>query len=111
MFDDADIEAAAEAIAIAGYFNAGQDCTAATPRARRRRAPTTTSPPRSASRRRGGRPAIDDEEVLFGPLNNADQLSRVEGFMDRLPAHAGITNGGKRIGDRGYFFEPTVVDA
>jgi betaine-aldehyde dehydrogenase len=111
VFDDADIEAAAEAIAIAGYFNAGQDCTAAC----RVLASTGAYDDFTAALSEQARDAVvaapgdQDEEVLFGPLNNANQLSRVEGFMERLPAHARVTNGGKRIGDRGYFFEPTVV--
>ena len=50
-----------------------------------------------------------DEDALYGPLNNANQLERVQGFIDRLPGHAEITNGGARVGDRGYFFAPTVV--
>ena len=51
----------------------------------------------------------DDEDVLYGPLNNAGQLSRVAGFIDRLPDHATVTAGGGRQGERGYFYEPTVV--
>jgi betaine-aldehyde dehydrogenase len=111
VFDDADIEAAAEAIAIAGYFNAGQDCTAAC----RVLASTGAYDDFTAALSEQARDAVvaapgdQDEEVLFGPLNNANQLSRVEGFIQRLPDHARVTNGGKRIGDRGYFFEPTVV--
>jgi betaine-aldehyde dehydrogenase len=111
VFDDADIEAAAEAIAIAGYFNAGQDCTAAC----RVLASTGAYDDFTAALTEQARDAVvaapgdRDEEVLFGPLNNANQLNRVEGFMERLPGHARVTNGGKRVGDRGYFFEPTVV--
>jgi betaine-aldehyde dehydrogenase len=45
----------------------------------------------------------------FGPLNNANQLARVTGFLSRLPAHARVTTGGNRKGDIGFFFEPTVV--
>jgi betaine-aldehyde dehydrogenase len=109
VFDDADLELAAEGIAGAGYFNAGQDCTAATrvlasPRihddlvdalAEQARA-TTTGPP-------------SDEDAAYGPLNNAAQLERVGGFVDRLPDHARVVAGGARIGDVGYFFQPTVV--
>ena len=51
----------------------------------------------------------DDEDVLFGPLNNANQLAHVTGFLDRAPTHARVTTGGHRIGDAGYFVEPTVV--
>jgi betaine-aldehyde dehydrogenase len=110
VFDDADPAKAAEAIAIAGYFNAGQDCTAATrvlagPRihddfvaalAEQAAAQVTAGP--------------DNDEATYGPLNNASQLERVSGFLSRLPDHARIVAGGKQAGDRGYFFEASVVD-
>jgi betaine-aldehyde dehydrogenase len=109
VFDDADLELAAEGIAGAGYFNAGQDCTAAT---------RVLASPRIhdelvealAEQARGthvGPPS--DGEAAYGPLNNAAQLDRVTGFVDRLPDHARVVAGGSRIGDRGYFYEPTVV--
>ena len=109
VFDDADIAAAAEAIAIAGYFNAGQDCTAATrvlaaPRVHEDFVSALTE---QAAQTKTGQP--DDEDVLYGPLNNPGQLERVSGFVDRLPAHAAVTTGGDRAGDRGYFYQPTVV--
>jgi len=52
----------------------------------------------------------DVEDVDFGPLNNATQLARVSGFLERAPRHVKVLTGGHRTGDRGYFFEPTVVD-
>jgi betaine-aldehyde dehydrogenase len=51
----------------------------------------------------------DDAEADFGPLNNAAQLEKVSGFLERVPAHAEVVAGGRREGDRGYFFQPTVV--
>jgi betaine-aldehyde dehydrogenase len=89
VFDDADIAAAAEAIALAGYFNGGQDCTAATrvlagPRVHRDLLDALTE---QARQTRTGMP--DDEDVLYGPLNNAGQLARVGGFVDRLPVAPG----------------------
>ena len=113
VFDDADVEAASEAIATAGYFNAGQDCTAATrvlagPRVHDDFVAALTEQARNT---RTGMP--DDEDVLFGPLNNPDQLSRVSGMVDRLPDHASLEVGGARAsvtgGEGGYFYEPTVV--
>ena len=109
VFDDADIEAAAEGIAMAGYFNAGQDCTAATrvlvgPGIHGDFVAALSDQAKST---KTGMP--DDDDVLFGPLNNANQLARVGGFIDRLPDHALLGSGGARIGDRGYFFAPTVV--
>ena len=54
-----------------------------------------------------GGPDVKDAD--FGPLNNASQLERVSGFIDRLPANAEVRTGGNRIGGQGYFFEPSVV--
>jgi len=109
VFDDADVEAAAEGIAVAGYFNAGQDCTAATrvlagPRVHDDFVSALTEQARGT---RTGAP--DDADVLYGPLNNESQLERVSGFVDRLPDHASLGIGGERVGDRGYFYAPTVV--
>ena len=113
VFDDADIAAAAEAIAVAGYFNAGQDCTAATrvlaaPRVYDDVVAALAEQARTAAKT--GMP--DDEDVLFGPVNNAAQLARVEGFLSRLPDHAQLQAGGSRVGGdlhRGFFHEATVV--
>ncbi|HCU52263.1 MAG TPA: gamma-aminobutyraldehyde dehydrogenase [Micromonosporaceae bacterium] len=99
VFDDADLSSAAEGIAIAGTFNAGQDCTAAT------RVLVTEGIYDSFVEALTQQVAAQE----FGPLNNADQLARVKGFIDRLPTHARITTGGSQQGERGYFFEPTVV--
>jgi betaine-aldehyde dehydrogenase len=109
VFDDADIAAAAEAIAIAGYFNAGQDCTAATrviasPGAYRDLVDALAEQARSL---KTGQPY--DEEVLFGPVNNPNQLAHVSGLVSRAPAHANVVAGGNPVGGAGYFFEPTVI--
>jgi betaine-aldehyde dehydrogenase len=110
IFDDADLALAAENVAIAGYFNAGQDCTAATrvlagPRVHddfvaaleEQARNTKTGPP-------------DDGEVLYGPLNSENQLAQVSGLVERAPDHAKVVTGGQRQGDAGYFYEPTIVD-
>jgi betaine-aldehyde dehydrogenase len=109
VFDDADVAAAAEGIAEAGYFNAGQDCTAATrvlagPGIHEDFVAALTEQARNT---RTGPPS--DEDVLYGPLNNPSQLERVAGMVDRLPDHAELQTGGQRVGDRGYFYAPTVV--
>ncbi|HEX5966876.1 MAG TPA: gamma-aminobutyraldehyde dehydrogenase [Intrasporangium sp.] len=112
VFDDADLEAAVEGIAGAGYFNAGQDCTAAT---------RVLAGPRihddfvaalgeyAASSVKVGMP--DDDEAAFGPVNNPNQVAHVSGFIDRLPDHARVVAGGSRVKGlgEGYFFEPTVL--
>jgi betaine-aldehyde dehydrogenase len=109
VFDDADVEKAAEGIAMAGYFNAGQDCTAATrvlagPRIA---ADFTAALVEQAAATRTGAPVDDD--TAYGPLNNRAQLDRVSGFLDRVPAHAQVLTGGRRVGETGYFYAPTVV--
>ena len=109
VFDDADVAAAAEGIAVAGYFNAGQDCTAAT---------RVIAGPKVyddfvaalAEQAKGTKTGMpDDEDVLFGPVNNANQLARVCGFLDRAPSHAEVAAGGHKVSGDGYFIEPTVV--
>ena len=109
VFDDADVAAAAEAIAVAGYFNAGQDCTAATrvlagPRVYRDFVDALSEQAKGA---KTGMP--DDEDVLFGPVNNPNQLAHVGGLVERAPSHAEVSAGGHRVGGNGFFFEPTVV--
>jgi betaine-aldehyde dehydrogenase len=109
VFDDADVEAAAAGIAVGGYFNAGQDCTAATrvlagPGIHDDFAAALVEQARGT--KVGG---LDVPDADFGPLNNAGQLDRVAGFFDRVPHHAEVATGGRRTGERGFLFEPTVV--
>jgi betaine-aldehyde dehydrogenase len=109
VFDDADLDEAAEAISVAGFFNAGQDCTAATR--------VLASPgihddfvaalTEQAKNTKTGHP--EDEDVLYGPLNNPNQLEHVSGMVERLPGHAQVVTGGGRVGERGFFYSPTVV--
>ena len=112
VFDDADIAAAAEAIAVAGYFNAGQDCTAATRvLATAKVADELTDA--LAEQARGaattfGR-AADDEDAWIPPVNNPNQLERVLGFLADIPKHALVAAGGNRQGDKGFYVEPTVI--
>ncbi|MEV0265376.1 gamma-aminobutyraldehyde dehydrogenase [Streptomyces sp. NPDC050617] len=109
VFEDADVAKAAEEISVAGYFNAGQDCTAATRVLVHESIHDefVTALAKAAADTKTGRP--DDEDVLYGPLNNANQLKQVSGFIERLPAHATIEAGGHRVGEKGYFYAPTVV--
>jgi betaine-aldehyde dehydrogenase len=109
VFGDVDIPKAVEDIVVAGFFNAGQDCTAATRVLVHESIHDefTAALTKAAAATRTGAP--DDEDVLYGPLNNANQLAQVTGFIERLPAHAKVETGGQRVGESGFFFAPTVV--
>ncbi len=110
VFDDADIPSAVEGIVGAGYFNAGQDCTAATrllvqegiydeflaELVKYAKANAITGSPL-------------DPTTMFGPVNNINQLAQVSGFIERLPDNANIELGGSRQGDKGYFHEATII--
>jgi len=109
VFDDADLEAAAEGIASAGYFNAGQDCTAAT---RVLAAPGIYEDFVSALADQARALTVGGTDVTdadYGPLNSADQLRRLGGFFERLPSHAEVVTGGAPVGGRGYCFAPSVI--
>ncbi|MGX5681291.1 gamma-aminobutyraldehyde dehydrogenase [Schumannella luteola] len=110
VFDDADIEAAVEGIGIAGYFNAGQDCTAATRVLVHERVHDEFVAAITAWAKENAKTGAPDQDgILFGPVNNANQFERVSGIIDSLPSNATIELGGKRQGDKGYFIEATVV--
>ncbi|WP_372419887.1 gamma-aminobutyraldehyde dehydrogenase [Actinotalea solisilvae] len=109
VFGDADVAAAAEGIAGAGYYNAGQDCTAAT-RVLVHESVHADFVAALAEQARGTRTGRPDEDVAYGPVNNPNQLARVQGFLERLPDHASVVAGGRRQGDVGWFHEATVVD-
>ncbi|HVA52963.1 MAG TPA: gamma-aminobutyraldehyde dehydrogenase [Acidimicrobiales bacterium] len=109
VFDDVDLSSAVEAIAIAGYFNAGQDCTAATrvlagdkvygdfvDALAEQATNTVIGPP-------------ENDEALFGPVNNRAQFERVTGILGRTPKHASVMAGGSQVGTDGFFIAPTVV--
>ncbi len=109
VFDDADVARAAEGIAVAGYFNAGQDCTAATrvlAGARVYDDLVAGLADQARAQKVGG---IDVPDADYGPLNSAAQLERFSGFFERLPGHAEVVTGGRRVGERGFCFAPTVV--
>jgi betaine-aldehyde dehydrogenase len=110
VFDDADVEAAAEMIAGTGYFNAGQDCTAATrvlagPGIHDAFVEALTEQAKGTVY---GDPL--DDNTYMGPVISQVQRERVSGFIERTPGHANVTTGGNAAGDAGYFYEPTVVD-
>jgi len=109
VFDDADIAVAAESIAVAGFFNAGQDCTAATRVIAGPKVYGDFLDALADQARNTVTGAPDNEDALYGPVNNANQFDRVNGFLSRTPAHARIVTGGERVGNVGYFVAPTVV--
>jgi betaine-aldehyde dehydrogenase len=109
VFDDADVAKTAEQIAAAGYYNAGQDCTAATrviAGAGIGADLIKALAEQARGLKTGGREMPDAD---FGPLNNPAQLARVEGFVQRSPDHATVVTGGHRVGEQGYCYAPTVV--
>ena len=112
VFGDADIAATAEGIATAGYFNAGQDCTAAT-RVLAHASVVDELTAALAEQAKGaettfGKPA-EDEDAWVPPVNNVNQMKRILGFFDDVPSHAKVVVGGNRQGDKGFYIEPTVV--
>jgi betaine-aldehyde dehydrogenase len=109
VFDDADVATTAAGIASAAYFNAGQDCTAAT---RVLAGPGIAADLTDALAEQAAKTTVGGLDVPgadYGPLNNPVQLARVEGFLARRPGHARVVTGGARVGERGYCFAPTVV--
>ena len=109
VFDDVGLESALETIAGTGYYNAGQDCTAAT-RVLAAGGVYDEVVAGLAEQARGL--VIGDTlsaETTLGPVNSARQRERVTGFLDRRPAHAEIVTGGAAAGGPGFFVEPTVV--
>jgi betaine-aldehyde dehydrogenase len=110
VFDDADLELAVAGIGMAAFFNAGQDCTAATRvlvQAGVHDEFVAAMARWAKDNAKTGTPDRDD--ILFGPVNNANQLERVSGIVAALPDHATVELGGSRQGSKGYFFEATIL--
>jgi betaine-aldehyde dehydrogenase len=112
VFDDADIAAAAEGIAVAGYFNAGQDCTAATRVIvhRSRHDDLVAALVEQAEGVQLSNAESDDDGFYIPPVNNVNQFGHVSGLVSRTPSHASVVSGGEQVGEKGYFYAPTVVD-
>lgn len=111
VFDDADLSAVVNGLRTFGFYNAGQDCTAAcrvyaAPKIYERLAADLTL---AASSIRYNQ--TNDEDNEMGPLISTRQRNRVAGFVERAAElkHIEITTGGKSVGDTGYYYEPTVV--
>ena len=109
VFADADLAAAAEAIAVAGYFNSGQDCTAATRVIVQESVYDQFVHLLTEQAKAVVLGAPSDADVFLGPVNNANQLARVSDLVSRTPSHAKIMTGGSAIDRPGYFFPATVI--
>ena len=109
VFADADLAAAAEAIAVAGYFNSGQDCTAATRVIVQESVYDQFVHLLTEQAKALVLGAPSDTDVFLGPVNNANQLARVSDLVSRTPSHAKIMTGGSAIDRPGYFFPATVI--
>ena len=109
IFDDADMEAAMETIAGTGYYNAGQDCTAAT-RVLASKAVYDNVVSGLAEQAKALKMGdVHDAATTLGPLNSARQRERVEGFLERKEPHVEIVTGGREPDLPGFYLEPTVV--
>jgi len=109
VFDDVDMQTALETIAGTGYYNAGQDCTAAT-RVLASKGVYDDVVAGLAEEAKGYKMGdLTSEETNLGPLNSERQRERVEGFLERKPSNAELVTGGKEPDLPGFFLEPTVV--
>jgi acyl-CoA reductase-like NAD-dependent aldehyde dehydrogenase len=109
VFDDADLEAVVEGVKVGGYWNAGQDCTAAT---RVLAGPGIHDDFVAGLAEAAGSLAVGDpasEDTEMGPLVSTEQRERVAGFLARAPQNAETVTGGQPVDGNGYFFAPTVV--
>ena len=109
VFDDVELKTALETIAGTGYYNAGQDCTAAT---RVLAGPKVYDDVVAGLAEQAQGLVLGDtrsEETTLGPLNSSRQRERVEGFLERKPSHAEVVTGGREPDGAGFFLEPTVV--
>jgi len=109
VFNDADLAAAAEGIAIAGFFNAGQDCTAATRVLVQEGVYDEMVKLLADQATNNIAMGMPSEDVLVGPVNNKNQFDRVSGFISRVPSHARVVAGGAPANLAGYFIPPTVI--
>jgi betaine-aldehyde dehydrogenase len=109
VFDDVDMETAMETIAGTGYYNAGQDCTAATRVLASSKVYDDVV--NGLSEQAKGLKMGDtmDPDTTLGPVNSQRQLERVEGFLERKPDYVQVATGGKHPDGSGFFYEPTVV--
>ncbi len=110
VFDDVDMETALETIAGTAYYNAGQDCTAATRVMASAKVYDEVVAGLAEQAKGLVMGDLRSEETTLGPVNSVRQRERVTGFLERTPSHAEIVTGGRVVGNLpGFFVEPTVV--
>ncbi len=111
VFDDADIGAVVSGLKAFGYYNAGQDCTAACRIYAGKKIYDNLVADLSSAVKEIKFNLPNDDENEIGPLISSNQKARVQGFVERAGKvrHVSITAGGKSPGGKGFFFEPTVV--
>jgi betaine-aldehyde dehydrogenase len=107
--DDVELDSALETIAGTGYYNAGQDCTAAT---RVLAGPKVYDEVVAGLSEHAQELVLGDtlaEDTTLGPLNSARQRERVEGLLERRGKHVELVTGGNEPAGSGFFLEPTVL--
>jgi betaine-aldehyde dehydrogenase len=109
VFDDFDPAAMASAVAAAGYFNAGQDCTAATRVLAHSSVYDQVVDALAGAARSTTFGGLDRPDADFGPLNNRAQLDRVSSLVAQAAGHARVVAGGEATGGPGFFYPPTVI--
>jgi betaine-aldehyde dehydrogenase len=110
VFDDVDMAEALATIAEAGYYNAGQDCTAATRVLASKRVYDDVVNGLASEAGKQVVGLTSSADTTLGPVNSANARERIEGFLERKPSNAEIVTGGGRSADLpGYYLDPTVV--
>jgi betaine-aldehyde dehydrogenase len=109
VFDDADIELLVEKVADSAFYNAGQDCTAATRVlvADRHYDDVVSALVSQVGRFQPG--DTSDPDTVLGPLVSKQQFDRVNGFIERRPGNAEVLAGGRPADRPGYYLEPTII--
>ncbi len=109
VFDDVDLETVLETVAGTGYYNAGQDCTAATRVLASGKVYDDVVNGLAEQAKSFVMGDLRSPETNLGPLSSARQRERVEGFLERAPSNAQVVTGGSEPDLPGFFLEPTVV--
>ncbi|WP_283134384.1 gamma-aminobutyraldehyde dehydrogenase [Rhizohabitans arisaemae] len=109
VFDDADVDAVIETISASGYYNAGQDCTAATRVLASSRVYDDLVAGLAEKAKELVMGDMRSPDTTLGPVNSLRQRERVDGFVGRRPGHAEVVTGGRTVDGPGFFYEPTLI--